>query len=175
MSLSKMPPWQYYLTKATNSLRKFGLDRNGNPNYGRVAINFFSKQNSQIDKILAIRLEGLARKNVGCSPDKWYGFGLGAWPLEALAPIFYWLFSTHFLGLPTKFDLSIPRPLDLDGHSVKRPLYFSSAWCGVDVNTNPKKTCVQRRLDYMCSKHGNHSRLNTQHDWEKLSEHLVNT
>jgi len=56
-------------------------------------------------------------------------FGLSVWPLEASqyvwlkAPltIFDWLFSTHFLGLSTKFDHSIPRPLDLDGHSVKWP------------------------------------------------------
>ena len=30
-------------------------------------------------------------------------------------------FSTHLFGLSTKFGHSIPRPLDLDGHSVKRP------------------------------------------------------
>ena len=60
---------------------------------------------------------------MGCS----FGFGLWAWPLEAShyarlkAPItiFYWLFSAHFFGLSTKFGHSIPRPLDLDGHSVK--------------------------------------------------------
>jgi hypothetical protein len=63
---------------------------------------------------------------VGCS----FGFGLWAWPLEAshyawpkaLLTIFYWLCSTHFFGLSTKFGHSIPRPLDLDGHSVKWPL-----------------------------------------------------
>jgi hypothetical protein len=57
-------------------------------------------------------------------------FGLWAWPLEAShyaqpkAPltIFYWLFSAHLFGLLTKFGHSIPRPLDLDGHSVNRPL-----------------------------------------------------
>jgi hypothetical protein len=56
-------------------------------------------------------------------------FGLWAWPLEAShsarpkAPhtIFYWLFSAHFFGLSTKFGHSIPRPLDLDVHSVKQP------------------------------------------------------
>jgi hypothetical protein len=36
--------------------------------------------------------------------------------------IFYWLFSGRFFGLSTKFGHSIPEPLDLDGHSVKRPL-----------------------------------------------------
>jgi hypothetical protein len=54
------------------------------------------------------------------------GLDFGLWPLEAShyawpkAPltIFYWLFSTHFFGLSTKFGHSIPRPLDLDGHSV---------------------------------------------------------
>jgi len=59
-------------------------------------------------------------------------FGLWAWPLEAShyarpnAPliIFYWLFSTHFFGLSTKFGHSITQPLDLDGHSVNRPLAY---------------------------------------------------
>ena len=88
---------------------------------------FFFIKKSIIDKILAVRLEGLfwARNKVGCS----FGFGLWAWPLEAShyarpkAPItiFYWLFSAHFFGLSTKFGHSIPRPLDLDSHSVKRP------------------------------------------------------
>jgi hypothetical protein len=41
---------------------------------------------------------------------------------KAPIPIFYWLFSAHFFGLSTKFGHSIPRPLDLDGHSAKRPL-----------------------------------------------------
>jgi hypothetical protein len=57
-------------------------------------------------------------------------FGLWTWPLQASryvwpkAPIprFYWLFfSTHLCGLLTKFGLSIPQPLDLDGHSAKQP------------------------------------------------------
>jgi hypothetical protein len=33
-----------------------------------------------------------------------------------------YVFSAHFFGLSTKFGHSIPQPLDLDGHSVKRPL-----------------------------------------------------
>ena len=36
--------------------------------------------------------------------------------------IFYYLFSVNFFELSTKFGLSIPWPLDLNGHSVKRPL-----------------------------------------------------
>ena len=66
--------------KATDSRRKFGSDGNGNPNYGREAVGFFSLK-KHIDKILAVRLEGLfwARNKVGCS----FGFGLWAWPLEA--------------------------------------------------------------------------------------------
>jgi hypothetical protein len=56
-------------------------------------------------------------------------FGLWAWPLEAShyarlkasLTIFYWLCSSHFFGLSTKFGHSIARPLNLDGHSVNRP------------------------------------------------------
>jgi hypothetical protein len=67
--------------KATDSRRKFGSDGNGNPNYGREVVGFFSSKKSIIDKTLIIRLEGLfqARNKVECS----FGFGLWAWPLEA--------------------------------------------------------------------------------------------
>jgi hypothetical protein len=70
-----------FLKKATDSRRKFGSDRNGNPNYGREAVSFFSLKKLTIDKILAVRLQGSfwARNKVGCS----FGFGLWAWPLEA--------------------------------------------------------------------------------------------
>ena len=57
---------------------------------------------------------------------------LWVWPLKASRyarskgsfTISYWLFSSHFFGLSTKFGHSIPWPLDLDGHSMKWPLYF---------------------------------------------------
>jgi hypothetical protein len=75
---------------------------------------FFIKT-SIIDKILTIRLEGLfwARYKVACS----FGFGLWAWSLEAShyaqpktsITILYWLFSTQFFGLSTKFDHPIPQ------------------------------------------------------------------
>jgi hypothetical protein len=44
-----------------DSRRKFGLDGNGNPNYGQEAVFFFFFfiKKSLIDKILGIRLEGL--------------------------------------------------------------------------------------------------------------------
>jgi hypothetical protein len=55
-------------------------------------------------------------------------FGLTLWKLHTMhgrrLQFLYYidnLFSAHFVGLSTKFDHSIPRPLDLDGHSVKRP------------------------------------------------------
>jgi hypothetical protein len=148
-----MPKWQYFFIKATNSQRKFGLDRNENPNYGREAVYFFLKTKKKKDMILAARLEGLfcAGTKVGCSfflspldlafEASHYGrpsqeavgvhdqrFELWAWyvevshyaRLEAPIPIFYWLFSTHFFGLSTKFGHSIPWPHDLDGRSVKR-------------------------------------------------------
>jgi hypothetical protein len=53
----------YFLKKAMDSRRKFGLDGNGNPNYGREAVGFFSLNN----------------QSWACS----FEFGLWAWPLEA--------------------------------------------------------------------------------------------
>jgi hypothetical protein len=49
----------YFLKKATDSRRKLGSDGNENSNYGREAVDYFSIKKSIIDKILAIRLEGL--------------------------------------------------------------------------------------------------------------------
>ena len=56
-------------------------------------------------------------------------FGLWAWHLEAhtmakQSSEFYILvsFFSPFLWVVKKFGHSVPRPLDLDGHSVKRSL-----------------------------------------------------
>jgi hypothetical protein len=45
-------------------------------------------------------------------------------------------------------------------------LYLSGMWLGVVLRTNAKKTCVQKRLDYML-KYENYSKPNklSQHDW----------
>ena len=55
-------------------------------------------------------------------------FGLGLWRLHTMPGrrlhLLYfigYLFSAHFFGLSTKCGHSIPRPLDFNGHSVKRP------------------------------------------------------
>jgi hypothetical protein len=53
-----------------DSRRKFGLDKNGNPKYGREAVTKIQN----IDKI-----KHWARHKGGCS----FGFGLWDWPLEA--------------------------------------------------------------------------------------------
>jgi hypothetical protein len=45
LSLSKMPTWQYFFTKVTESQRKFGSDMNGYPHYGWEAIDLFSYKN----------------------------------------------------------------------------------------------------------------------------------
>jgi hypothetical protein len=68
-----MPTWQYFLTKVTDSRRKFGSYKNGSPNYGREVVDFFLIKKSNFDKILAVRLEGLfwAMNKVGCSFFLW--------------------------------------------------------------------------------------------------------
>jgi hypothetical protein len=89
--------------KAMDSRRKFGLDGNETQTMVERPSICFHKKKSNIDKILAVRLEKLfwARNKVGCS----FGFGFGAWSLEAshyawskvAIPIIYWLFSAIFL------------------------------------------------------------------------------
>ena len=45
--------------KATDCRRRFGSDRNGNPDYGGEVVGFLFITKSIIDKILVGRLEGL--------------------------------------------------------------------------------------------------------------------
>ena len=55
----------YFLKKAMNSRRKFGLDKNRIPNYGRSrGRRFFFIKKSIIDKILAVRLEGYLEQGI---------------------------------------------------------------------------------------------------------------
>jgi hypothetical protein len=59
--------------------------------------------------------------------SKGLDFGLGLWRLHTMPGrrlqelYFIGYFQPFFFGLSTKFGHSIPRPLDFDGHSVKRP------------------------------------------------------
>jgi hypothetical protein len=100
---------------------------NGNPNYGQEAVGFFSLNNQSLTRSWPLDWRGYFEQRI-----KWtcsFEFGVWTWPLEAShyaqmkAPltIIYWL-SAHFFGLSTKFGHSIARPLDLDNHSVNRPL-----------------------------------------------------
>jgi len=99
---------------------------NGNSNYGQEVVGFFLL--TFFEKILAIILEGYLGH--GIKWDAPSSFGLWAWPLEAShyahlkdpIPIVCGLFSAHLFGLSKNFGYSSPRPLNLDGHSVKQPL-----------------------------------------------------
>jgi hypothetical protein len=91
------------------------------------------------------------------------GFTLGPAKGSTYYIFTYTILLAHFFGLSTKFGHSIPRPLDLDGHSVKRPLVCSepgpaliippmralevqrsrvlSLMCGVALVLYPPHTC----------------------------------
>jgi hypothetical protein len=71
------------LTKATDSWRKFGSDRNGIPNYNWKAVKFFSYLKKKSD-ILVDRLEGLfwAKNKAGYSFFLWtLGLAFGGFTL----------------------------------------------------------------------------------------------
>ena len=130
--LSKMSTWQYFLTKATNSWTKFGSERNGNPNYGWHAINsFFIWENRNMTRYWPyVRLEGWfwARTRVVCSQQMVWVWTLGLTfggftlcPAKGSNSYSWLVIFSSTSRLSTKFDQSIPWPLDLDGHSVKWP------------------------------------------------------
>jgi hypothetical protein len=78
---SKMPTWQFFLTKAMDSLINFGSERNGNLDYGQEAVDL-SISLKKTDKILAVRLGGLFWEQ-GLKWDAPSFFGLWTWPLDA--------------------------------------------------------------------------------------------
>jgi hypothetical protein len=139
-----------FLKKATDSCRKFGLDENGNPNYDREAVGFFSLNNKSLTRSWPLDWRGYVEQGI-----KWHaplsldfaGFTLwlsksrgrgSSWPkvwtlrlafegftlclAEGYAYYILLAISAHFSGLSTKFGHSIAQPLDLDGRSVNRPL-----------------------------------------------------
>jgi hypothetical protein len=97
----------------------------------------------QIGKISALRLEGSfwARNEVGCSFGWVWTLGLvfgGFTICPAKGSTNYILlvdFNPFLFGLSTKFPHSISRPLDLDDHSVKRPLTWVQ-----DPRSSPKSS-----------------------------------
>jgi hypothetical protein len=75
----------YFLKKATNSRRKFGLDGNRNSNYGREAVGFFSLNNQSLTRSWPLDWKDYFEQGI-----KWHAplsleFGLGRWRLHSLA------------------------------------------------------------------------------------------
>jgi hypothetical protein len=88
---------------------------------------FFSLKNQSLTRSWPLDWRGYFEQGIKWDAPLSLNVELGLWKLHTIprskAPltILYWLFSTHFFGFSTKFGHSIPRPLDLDGHSVKWP------------------------------------------------------
>jgi hypothetical protein len=54
----------YFLKKAINSRRKFGPDRNGNPNYGQEVIGFFSIKNQSLTRFWPLDWRGYFEQGI---------------------------------------------------------------------------------------------------------------
>ena len=84
-----------------DSRRKFEPNTNDNPNYGQEAVDLFLiKKKKEINKILAVRLEGLfwTGNKLGCSFRRWV-WTLG-FAFRSFTPIFYLtIFNPFFLTL----------------------------------------------------------------------------
>jgi hypothetical protein len=72
------------MKKVTDSRRKFGLDGNGNPNYGWEVVGFFSLNNQSLTRSWPLDWRGYFEQGI-----KWHAllsldFGLGLWRLPKL-------------------------------------------------------------------------------------------
>jgi hypothetical protein len=122
-----MPTWQYYLTKVTTLEGSLGRTKMKLKLQSRGCRFFFI--NFFLARYWLLDCRGCFGQEIKW--DALSSFGIWPWPLEAShyaqpkapIPIFYWLFSSHFFGLPIKFGHSILWPLNLDSHSVKQPLF----------------------------------------------------
>jgi hypothetical protein len=127
------PNFQRLSKKATDSRRKFGLDGNGNPKYGREAISFFSIKKSIIDKILTVRLEGLfwARNKVECS------LGFGLWSLHTMPD--WRLHLLYFIGYFQPISLDFQQCLATQSHDLST--WTAIVWSGLRCLQSPTNLC----------------------------------
>jgi hypothetical protein len=110
-------------TMATDSQRKFGLDKNGNSNYGREVVNFFHKIIIIIlifDNILVVRLEGLFwagnKVDRGWTIDMGLDFGLGLWRLHTMPG--QRLQLLYFIGYFQPISLDSQQGLTIQAHGL---------------------------------------------------------
>jgi hypothetical protein len=75
----------YFLKKATDSRRKFGLDGNENPNYGREAVGFFSLNNQSLTRSWPLDWRDYFEQGIKWHAPLSLDFGLGLWRLHTLA------------------------------------------------------------------------------------------
>jgi hypothetical protein len=75
----------YFLKKATDPRRKFGLDGNGNPKYGREAVGFFSLDNQSLIRSWTLDWRGYFEQGIKWHAPLSLDFGLGLWRLHTLA------------------------------------------------------------------------------------------
>jgi hypothetical protein len=81
---------------------------------------------------MVVKLEGCFGQGIKRDAPLGLDFGVGLWKLHTMRSrrlqfLYFtgYLHLAHFFILSTKFGHSIPQPLDLDNHSVKRPLTFA--------------------------------------------------
>jgi hypothetical protein len=74
----------YFLKKATDSRRKFGLDMNGNPNYGREAVGFFSLKYQSLTISWPLDWRGYLENGIKWHAPLSLDFGLGLWRLHTM-------------------------------------------------------------------------------------------
>jgi hypothetical protein len=67
-----------------NSRRKFGLDKNGNPNYGREAVGFISLNNQSLTRSWPLDWRGYFEQGIRWHAPLSLGFGLGLWRLHTM-------------------------------------------------------------------------------------------
>jgi hypothetical protein len=75
----------YFLKKATDSRRKFGPDGNGNPNYGREVVGFFSLKIQSLTRSWLLDWRGYFEQEVKWHAPLGLDFGLGLWRLHKMA------------------------------------------------------------------------------------------
>ena len=68
-----------------NSQRKFGSDRDGNPNYGRETVGFFFIKNQSSTRSRLLGWRYCFRRGIKWDVPLGLDFGLGFWKLHTMA------------------------------------------------------------------------------------------
>jgi hypothetical protein len=117
--------------RATDSRRKFGLDGNGNPNYGQEVVGFFSINNWSFTRSWPWDWRGYFEQGLKWHAPLSLDFGLGLWRLHTMPK--WRLCLLYFIGYFQLISSDSQQSLATQSHGLST--WTAIVWTGPNSHT----------------------------------------